>query len=117
MDQDNPWIVLLKAWIYALSNNPWIVRSIRGSPRLKGAKHGFGQSTWTKCGFAIAVATTEWRVHGFHEKSVAILTRKVDLSVIENDDRKHLKTYKHSLQNHVAILFFKTALGIFLHFL
>ena len=41
--------------------------------------------TRTKCGFAIAVATTEWKVNGFHEKNAAI---KVDLSVIENDDRK-----------------------------
>ena len=43
--------------------------------------------------YNVAVATTEWKVHGFHEKSMAILTCKVDLSVIENDDRKILQTF------------------------
>ena len=58
-----------------------------GCKALIWAIHGL---TWTKRGFAIAVATTEWKVHGFHEKSAAI---KVDLSVIENDDRKFCKNF------------------------
>ena len=55
----NPWIAQTeecKAWIWAI--------------------HGL---IWTKHRFAIAVATTEWKVHGFHKESATI---KVDLSMI-----------------------------------
>ena len=31
VDQDNRWIVLREQWIYALSNNPWIVCANCGS--------------------------------------------------------------------------------------
>ena len=90
--------------------NPRITQT-EGSKAWIWVIHGL---TWTKCGITIAVATTEWKVHGFHEKSVAILTRKVDLSVIENDDRKFLQTF---ITKPCSDTFLKTALGISLHFL
>ena len=40
---NNPWVALLKAWIRALRNNPWIVHLIRGS-RNEGTKYGSGQT-------------------------------------------------------------------------
>ena len=39
----NPWIAMLKAWIRALHDNPWIVRSIRGS-RNERIKYGSSQT-------------------------------------------------------------------------
>ena len=110
MDLDNPWIALLKAWIQALSNNPWIARSIHGSPLPpKGAKHRFGQSMH---GFGQSMESRidldkVWissssccdnqsgRYMGFHKKN----SRTYHLSCQES------LSYKHSLQDHVAILF------------
>ena len=47
MEQDNPWIALLKAWIRALRDDPWIACPIHGS-RNEGTKHGSGQ-TMDRC--------------------------------------------------------------------
>ena len=51
MDVDNPWIVLLKAWIRACTDNLCIACSIRRSCEMKGTEHGFGQSSDTDMPF------------------------------------------------------------------
>ena len=46
VDVDNPWIVLLKAWIHTCVDNSRIGSSIRRLRRTKGTEHdGFGQSS------------------------------------------------------------------------
>ena len=70
MDLDNPWIVPLKAWIHALSNNPWIACSIHGLPAWRAQSMDL-DNPWIdlkKHGLAVAVATRV-EVHGFHEKA------------------------------------------------
>ena len=47
VDVDNPWIVLLKVWICACANNPWIACSIFRSHKMKGTEDGFRQSSNT----------------------------------------------------------------------
>ena len=49
MDRDNPWIALLKVWIHALRNNPWIVCSIYGSRKRGTRSMDLGQTidAWT----------------------------------------------------------------------
>ena len=44
MDRDNPWIALLKVWIRALRNNPWIVCSIYGSRKRGTRSMDLGQT-------------------------------------------------------------------------
>ena len=106
-------------------DNPWIACSIRGPPKLKDAKHGLGQSMDSP-GQSVDMPKPQSGRYMAFTKRVQLYV-KVDLSVIENDDRTFCKnllimcqkklSYRHSLQNHVAIICLKTALGIFLHFL